>query len=141
MANFIWSDAYLSVNGVDLSDHVQSLTVTYEAEQQDDTVMGNDTRSNKPGLKNWSIEVNFLQDYASNEVDATLFSLVGSTFAIIIKPVNTATGATNPRFDATGTLSTYNMLGGAVGDLAVAPVTIVPAGQTSATLARATSDP
>jgi len=44
----------------------------------DDTVMGDTTRSNIAGLLNWSIDVEFLQDFASAKVDATLFALVGS---------------------------------------------------------------
>ena len=65
MATLVYTNAYLMINGVDLSDHVKSLNLTYEAEMLDDTVMGTTgTRSNKPGLKNWSLEVEFLQDYA-----------------------------------------------------------------------------
>ena len=41
---------------------------------QDDTVMGDTTRSEAPGLKNWELEGLFNQDYAAGEVDATLFA-------------------------------------------------------------------
>lgn len=135
MATLIYDDASVVINAVDLSDHVQSATINYSAELQDETAMGDDTRINKGGLKNWSIDVQFKQDFASGEVDATLFSLVGSTFTITVKPTSAAVGTTNPSYSGTGILESYTPLGGNVGDLLTAPVTIQSAG----TLTRATA--
>lgn len=136
MAVMVLTDAFVSINGVDLSDHVKSVTIDYSAEMLDDTVMGATTRTNKGGLKNWSIEIEFFQDFAASEVDATLFPLVGSTFTVIVRPVNgTAVGATNPNFTGTGILESYPPLGNAVGELATTSITIQPAGA----LSRATS--
>lgn len=136
MATIVLTDAFVSINGVDLSDHVKSVTLPYAAEMLDDTVMGDDTRSNKGGLKTWSITIEFLNDWAANEVDATLFPLVGSTFTIIVRPVNTGgVSATNPNFTGTGILESYPPLGNQVGELATTSVTVQSAG----TLSRATS--
>lgn len=136
MATLIFKDAYVSINSVDLSDHVKSVTLNYEAEMQDDTAMGDTTRSNMAGLLNWSVDVEFLQDYAANEVDATLFSLVGAAaFPIILKPNGSATAVTNPKFTGNAVLASYTPMGGGVGDLAMAPITLSPAG----TLTRATA--
>lgn len=136
MATIVLTDAFVSINGVDLSDHVKSVTLPYAAEMLDDTVMGDDTRSSKGGLKTWSITIEFLNDWAANEVDATLFPLVGSTFTIIVRPVNTGgVSATNPNFTGTGILESYPPLGNQVGELATTSVTVQSAG----TLSRATS--
>ena len=135
MAKFVLTDASLVLNSVDLSDHVQSITVNYEAELQDDTVMGDDTRSNIGGLKNWSIDVQFTQNYAASKVDATLFSIVGSTVAVVVKPTSSAVGSTNPSYSGNCVVGSYSPIGNSVGDLAVAPVTLASAG----TLTRATS--
>jgi len=135
MAKFVLTDASLVINSVDLSDHVRSVTLNYEAELQDDTTMGDDTRTNLGGLKNWSMDVEFTQDYASGEVDATLFSIVGGAVAVVLKPTSSAVSATNPSYSGTGVIGSYSPIGNSVGDLAVAPVTIAPAG----TLTRATS--
>ncbi len=77
MATLIYSDASLVLNSIDLSDHVKSLTINYESEAQDDTAMGDTTRSSKGGLLNWSISVEFHQDFAASEVDVTIFGIVG----------------------------------------------------------------
>lgn len=135
MAKFVFTDASLVINSVDLSDHVQSVTLNYEAELQDDTTMGDDTRTNLGGLKNWSMDVQFAQDFAANEVDATLFSIVGTAVTCVLKPTSGAVSSTNPSYTGSGIIASYNPLGNSVGDLATAPVTIAPAG----TLARATS--
>ena len=136
MPTLVLNDAFVSINAVDLSDHVKSVTLNYSAEMLDDTAMGDDTKSNKGGLKNWSVEVEFHQDYAASSVDATLFSLVGTTFTVIVRPVeSTAVGPTNPNYTGTGILESYNPVGGAVGELAAASITIQPAG----TLTRATA--
>ena len=136
MATFVYTDASVVVNSVDLSDHVKSCTLNYEAEMLDDTVMGDTTRSNLAGLLNWSIDVDFLQDFASAKVDATLFALVGSaSFTVILKPTSGSVSATNPSFTGSAVLESYPPMTGGVGDLETVSVTFRSAG----TLARATS--
>jgi|DEB0MinimDraft_4_1074332.scaffolds.fasta_scaffold12878_2 hypothetical protein len=135
MATFVLTDASVTINSVDLSDHVRSVTMSYEAESVDDTNMADTTRINTGGLLNYSVEVEFSQDFAANEVDATLFSLVGSTTTVIIKPTSSAVSSTNPSFSGTMLLTSYTPVTGTVGDLATATASFVPAGA----LTRATS--
>jgi hypothetical protein len=137
MAQQLFTDAFVSINGVDLSAHVKSVSLNYEAEMLDDTVMGDTTRSMAAGLKNWSVEVEFLQDYAASKVDATLFQLVGAAaFAIIIRPDNSdGVSATNPNFTGNVVLESYPPVTGTVGDLHTTRATFRAAGA----LSRATS--
>jgi hypothetical protein len=135
MPSFIYRNAFLSINGVDLSPYVRSLSLPYNAELQDDTGMGDVTRRNKPGLLTWSVDIEFKQDFSAGAVDATMFPLVGAdAFPVIIKPKNEAVSATNPQFSGSGVVESYQPLGGSTGDLATAPATIQCAG----TLSRAT---
>jgi hypothetical protein len=137
MAKIVMDDAYLSINDADLSDHIKSVTLHYEGEMLDDTAMGDTTRSNKAGLLNWSVDIEFVQDYAAGEVDATLFDLVGAdAFAIILKPDGDTTSATNPKFTGDAVLESYPPIAGAIGDLATTTITLRAGG----TLSRATSD-
>ncbi len=92
MAEFVFTDASVVINAVDLSDHVRQVTLNYSAELQDDTAMGDDTRSRIGGLKDWSMELEFNQDFAAAEIDVTLFPLVGSTFAVTLKPTRAFQG-------------------------------------------------
>lgn len=135
-SSLLFNDCFVSVGGVDLSAYVQSATVNYSAEMLDETAMGDTTRKNKGGLKNWSIDVEFKQDFAAGAVDVTLFSLVGTTFTVIVRPVKaTAVSATNPNYTGTGILESYNPVGNGVADLATTSISIQSAG----TLSRATA--
>ena len=123
MATFVFTDAYVSVAGVDLSDHVKQVTVDYGAELQDDTAMGDSFRSAAGGRKTWSITVEWLQDFAVAKVDATLFGIVGTAVALAVRPTSSSYSGTNPEYQGTGVLESYNPLGGSVGDQAMATST------------------
>lgn len=135
MATFVMNDAFISINSVDLSDHVKRVTLNYESETADDTHMSDNTRIMQGGLKNWGLEVEFSQDFASGEVDATLFSLVGTTTTIIVRPTSDAVSATNPNFTGTALLTDYPPLAGSIGEHAQTTASFVAAGD----LSRATS--
>lgn len=138
MGTFVLTDAVITIDGTDLSDHGNQVTINYEAETQDDTAFGDDTRSNAGGLKNWSMDIQFLQDFDASQVDATLFPLVGTTFTVSVKADSATTSATNPEYTGSGLLTSYTPIGGSVGDQASSPISIVPGGS-SPTLTRATS--
>lgn len=130
MATLVSTNAYALINAVDFSDHVKKLTLNYEAELHDDTVMGTSgTRSNKPGLKNWSFELELLQDYAAGSIDATLFALVGAAaFAVSLKAVNAAVAATNPNYNGNAVLESYPPLNAEIGQLATVTASFRGAG-------------
>lgn len=134
MASFVFKDAVLFINGIDLSDRVRSVTLNYSGDMQEETSMGDTTRSRLTGLLDWSLEITFKQDFDSGQVDATLFSLVGADpFPIRLRATSAGIGDTNPEFQGNGVLETYPPLAGAVGELAEVSATI----QASGTLVRA----
>ena len=126
-----FKNAMFEINGTDLSDHVESLTLNYSAEMLDSTAMGDTTRVRKGGLKDWSADVNFHQDLAATEVDATLFTLVGTTACVQIRACNACSSAGNPDFSGIVILESYNPLGGAVGAMLDSPSTFQSAGTLS----------
>lgn len=101
----------------------------------DETAMGDTTRINKGGLKNWSIEVNAHQEFNSGKLGSALFALVGSTTCIEIRPDNSCSTGINPSFSGIGVLENFPSMGGSVGSLLDAAFTIRSAG----TLGRASS--
>ena len=136
MAHAVFTAPFFSVGGTDLSSHVRAATLDYEADGVDDTSGGDTTHIFLGGLKNWTMEIDFGQDFAASQVDATLFSVIGTTAALILRPVNTGgVGATNPNYTGTGLLQKYSIIGQSQGELAVARLSVLPAGN----LSRATS--
>lgn len=135
MASFAYIDASVTINSVDLSDFVTSCTINYEAEELDDSAMGDTSRSRLGGLKNWSIDLELNQDFAASATDVTLFSIVGSVVAIDIRPATGSVSSTNPKFTGSALVQNYNPLSGSVGDLAKTSCQLLGSG----TLTRATA--
>lgn len=135
MATFAVTDASVTVGGTDLSDHVRQVSINVSAEELDDTAMGDDWHSRLAGLKDWSVTVEWNQDFAASSVDATIWAAFGTTAAIVFKPTSAAVGATNPSYTGDALISDYTPIDSSVGDLAVVSTTWPGAGA----LARATA--
>ena len=111
---------------MDLSSRVKKVTVNIKAADEGQHGNGRN-RQRKDGRikRDDSISVEFNQDFASANVDATLFPLVGAaSFAVIVKPVAGAASATNPRYYGNCILTDYNPIDGAVGNAATTSVTL-----------------
>lgn len=136
MASVTLTDAYVSLGGTNVSTYVKGVTFTRDVEVQDDTTMGMTFRSNLPGLQNWNLQIEFRSDYADNLLDEILDGLIGTVFTVALRADNTTISAGNPEWQAYGTITSWQILGGSVGDLAMSPVTIVPAGGANAAIVR-----
>lgn len=136
MAVFVLKNCFVKLNAVDLSDHVRSVTLNYEAADLDTTAMSDNSQNRIAGLKDWSAEIEFNQDHAAASVDATLFSLVGAAaFAVEFRSDAGAVAATNPKYTGNAILTSYPPIGGSVGDVSTAKVTVMGDGD----LTRATA--
>ena len=118
MAIFTLTDAFVSVNGVTLSDHANKVTVEDTRDSVDITAFGATSKAITKGLGDAKITVTFFQDFAGGKTHATLQPLIGSTTGVTIEVRATSAGrsATNPAALMTGLLMNYNMLDGSVGD-------------------------
>jgi hypothetical protein len=124
MANMVLTNAYVLINNVNLSAFVKSVTLSYKSEMQDDTAMGDTARSRIGSLKDFTLSVEFFQDYAASAVDVTLFNIVGTVVPIEIRGSTAAVSATNPKYMGNAILETYQPVGGSVGDNLMAPITM-----------------
>ena len=131
MSTLHWRNPKVEVNGVDLSDNFSSAALNLSAEMLDETAFGDTTRIRKGGLFDWSIELNAHQDFVSGEVDSTFFALVGVTACIELRPQNICSTVINPIYSGIGIIESYNPIGGDVGSLLDAPITIQSAGALS----------
>lgn len=117
--------ARVEINGVVLTDNAYSVEVHQTKPQLDTTNMTSAGQERILGLPDDSIVVNFHQDYAAADVDATLSPLQANNtaFPVKIRVTTAATSATNPEYQATCVLPEYSPLAGDVGTLATVPVT------------------
>lgn len=132
MSTLVTKNSYVSLGGVDLSSWVESGVINDETEAVEDTAMGDNTRTNKPGLYNGSWELNFRQDYAAGGPDATYWaSLRGQTFTALCNPNSSTTATANPRFTQSMIVTSYQPVNAPIGGLAMASMTLMPAGDLS----------
>jgi hypothetical protein len=119
---------------VTLSDRANSVTLTYEVEAVETTAFGATGRSYTGGLQNNTIEIEFMQDFAAANVEATIYPLVGTSTTVKLTPTSSAASATNPSYTLTGCfLSSHTPINGATGELAMTSLSFTGGALTKAT--------
>lgn len=136
MATRVFTNGYVSLNSVNLSDHARTITLEASAALLDDTAMGDTATSRAGGLKDWSLTVEFFADEVAGSVNATLFPLIGTTMPVEVRADGGSVSVTNPKYTATGILESLNPVAGQVGQMQMVQAVIRAAGTA---LARATS--
>ena len=123
MAQIVLTNADITVNGVVLSDRANSVELNYEVESVEVTAFGTN-RSFIGGLQNNTITIEFMQDFAAAETEATIYPLVGQQTTVTVRPGAQATSATNPLYTVSGTfLSSHTPVSATVGELAMTSLT------------------
>jgi hypothetical protein len=123
MARLVLTNAYITINGVNLSDHIASVTLTVTDDVIETTAFGTSARTRIGGLADNSVALEFHQDYATSSVEATIYPVIGTTTALVVKPNGATTAADNPSYTFNALVSEWTPLNGAVGELATASVT------------------
>lgn len=126
MARIVLTDAKVTINGVNLSDHIASITISESADVVETTAFSNTAKTRVAGLRDNSVTLEFHQDFASSNVEATINgspSLVGTVTAIVVTPTSSSVSATNPSYSFNALVSEWTPLNGAVGELSTASVT------------------
>ena len=128
MARIVLTNVDVEIGGVNLSDHISSITLSTTYDVLETTAFGAGNvpaaaKSRIAGLADNSITLEFHQDFAASEVEATIYPLLGTTQTIKVKPTNGAIAADNPEYMVSALISEWTPLNGAVGELATASVT------------------
>jgi hypothetical protein len=89
---------------------------------------GNGYKAMIAGLKDWSVECDFNQDFTAAAVDATLWPLFATTTTISVNPTSAANSATNPQYTGSVLVSRYTPLDGSVGDVSTITIPFRAAG-------------
>jgi hypothetical protein len=123
MARIVLTNAFISVGGVDLSDLVSSVSLSSSFDVVETTAFSSSaSKTRVAGLVDNSITLEFHQDYATGEVEQTIYPLLGTVSAVIVKPNGAATSAFNPSYSCNAVISEWTPVNGAVGELASASV-------------------
>jgi hypothetical protein len=126
MAKHVIYNASVVVNGVDLSDHVESVGFEVGINKQDAAAMGDIQDYGMPGTQIVSpVTITFYADFAGSKVYATLFPLWQNRtiFNIVGKATSGARTATNPEWTIPSFIGKTPLMTGKRGDRHMAPVT------------------
>ena len=124
MARLVLTNAYISVGGVDLSDLVASVTLNSTYDVVETTAFSSTAAKTRvAGLADNSVTLEFHQDFATGEVEQTIYPLLGTASAVIVKPNGASTSAFNPSYTCSAIISEWTPINGSVGELATASVT------------------
>ena len=123
MAKFAATDFDITIGGTDFSDSLAAVTLDVSREQLEITAFGDSARRYIGGLQDSSVTLSFHQDFAAGAVDSTIWSNLGGTVAIVVKPTSGAVSATNPSYSFNALVVQSTPFASNVGDLATMDVT------------------
>ena len=133
MAVFLNNGVVLTVNAVDLSDHVTAVTINRAFDELEVTAMGDSGHKFVKGLEASSITIDFLNDTASAETLQTLQAVWGTNTTVTVKQTSAATSATNPLYTMTCLINGTTDVNGSVADLSMQSVTFNVSGTIAVT--------
>ena len=124
MAVFLNNQVGVKVNSVDLSDHVNNITLNRNFDELEVTAMGDSGHRFIKGLEASSVTIDFLNDTATGSVLQTLQAAWGTNVTLVLlQNKGTAVSATNPLYTMTVLLNGTTDINGATGDLSTQSVT------------------
>lgn len=123
MSKTVLRDVVVRVDNVDLSDHVNQVSITETVAEVETTAMGPGRVGRVGGLKDASVSLTFHQNFAAGEVWATLRDKVGTIGTVQVIPNGTVVSSTNPRYTVEVLYTSMDALNGSVGELSTASVT------------------
>jgi hypothetical protein len=135
MAVFLNNGVVLTVNAVDLSDHVTAITINRTFDELEVTAMGDNGHKFVKGLEAASVTIDFLNDTAAGEVLATLQAAYGTSVTVTAKQTSAVVSATNPLYTMSCLVNNLTDINGAVGDIGTQSVTWTVNGTVAVTTA------
>ena len=133
MAVFLNNGVVLTVNSVDLSDHVTAVTINRSFDELEVTAMGDSGHKFVKGLEASSITIDFLNDTATAETLQTLQAVWGTNTTVTVKQTSAAVSATNPLYTMTCLINNTTDINGSVADIAMQSLTFNVSGTIAVT--------
>ena len=123
MSVYLSNGVVLTVNAVDLSSLVSSVSISRSFDELEVTAMGDSGHKFIKGLEASSITIDFFNDEASSKTLQTLNSTWGTNTTVTVKQTSAATSAANPLYTMTCLVNNITPVNGAVGDISTQSVT------------------
>jgi hypothetical protein len=123
MSVYLANTGVLTVNAVDLSTLVTSVTINRAFDELEVTALGDSGHRFVKGLEASSISIDFINDEATAKTLQTLAATWGTNTVVTFKQFAGATAPTNPLYTMTCLVNNITPVNGAVADLSTQSVT------------------
>ena len=125
MSVYLSNGVVLTVNAVDLSALVSSVTINRSFDELEVTAMGDSGHKFIKGLEANSISIEFFNDSDASKTLQTLNSpsVFGNNVTVTVKQSSAATSAANPLYTMTCLVNNTTPINGAVGDISTQSIT------------------
>ena len=123
MPKLVLTNAVVKVDTIDLSDHVNQVSISETVNEVETSAFGNTNVTRVGGLRDSSVSLTFHQNFDAGEVWATLRSKVGTVGTVQIIPNGTVISSTNPAYSLEVLYTEMSHLDGSIGELSTASVT------------------
>ena len=123
MSVYLSNGVSVTVDSVDLSSLVSSVTINRSFDELEVTAMGDGGHKFVKGLEASSVTIDFFNDNDTNKTLQKLNSIWGQNKTVVIKQTSGAVSATNPSYTMTCLINNITPVNGAVGDLSTQSVT------------------
>jgi hypothetical protein len=133
MAVFLNNGVVLTINSVDLSDHVTAVTINRSFDELEVTAMGDGGHKFVKGLEASSITIDLLNDTATGEVLQTLQAVWGTNTTVTVKQTSAVASAANPLYTMTCLINNTTDINGSVADIAMQSLTFNVSGTIAVT--------
>ncbi len=123
MSVYLSNGVVLTVNAVDLSNLVSSVTINRSFDELEVTAMGDSGHKYVKGLEASSITIDFFNDEATSKTLQTLQAVWGTSTTVTVKQTSATVSATNPLYTMSCLVNNTTPINGAVGDISTQSVT------------------
>jgi hypothetical protein len=123
MSVYLSNGVVLTVNAVDLSTLVSSVTINRSFDELEVTAMGDSGHKFVKGLEASSITIDFFNDEATAKTLQTLQAVWGTSTTVTVKQTSATVSATNPLYTMSCLVNNTTPINGAVGDISTQSVT------------------
>jgi hypothetical protein len=120
---YLSNGVVLTVNAVDLSNLVSSVTINRSFDELEVTAMGDSGHKYVKGLEASSITIDFFNDEATSKTLQTLQAVWGTSTTVTVKQTSATVSATNPLYTMSCLVNNTTPINGAVGDISTQSVT------------------
>jgi hypothetical protein len=123
MSVYLANTGVLTVNAVDLSTLVTSVTINRAFDELEVTSLGDQGHRFVKGLEASSVSIDFLNDEATAKTLQTLQATWGTNTTVTFKQTSAAVSATNPLYTMTCLVNNLTPVNGDVASLSTQSVT------------------